>query len=100
MNLADAVKRWPTPTVDDSKNVTRQSGVYQSLTRAVNQWPTPTANSWGSTGHRQMLQKHVESGAITPKDKLAMTSGNGGKLNPTWVEWLMGFPIGWTDLED
>jgi hypothetical protein len=22
----------------------------------------------------------------------------GGSLNPTWVEWLMGFPIGWTDL--
>jgi hypothetical protein len=21
-----------------------------------------------------------------------------GSLNPTWVEWLMGFPIGWTDL--
>ena len=25
---------------------------------------------------------------------------NGGSLNPTWVEWLMGYPIGWTDLED
>jgi len=24
----------------------------------------------------------------------------GGKLNPTWVEWLMGFPLGWTDLGD
>ena len=22
----------------------------------------------------------------------------GGQLNPTWVEWLMGFPLGWTDL--
>lgn len=21
-------------------------------------------------------------------------------LNPTWVEWLMGFPVGWTDCED
>jgi len=25
---------------------------------------------------------------------------NGGKLNPLWVEWLMGYPIGWTDLSD
>jgi DNA (cytosine-5)-methyltransferase 1 len=24
---------------------------------------------------------------------------NGGKLNPTWVEWLMGWPLGWTDLK-
>jgi hypothetical protein len=23
----------------------------------------------------------------------------GGQLNPTWVEWLMGWPIGWTDLK-
>ena len=23
----------------------------------------------------------------------------GGSLNPAWIEWLMGFPIGWTDLE-
>lgn len=23
----------------------------------------------------------------------------GGKLNPDWVEWLMGWPIGWTDLK-
>jgi len=22
----------------------------------------------------------------------------GGTLNPTWVEWLMGYPKGWTDL--
>jgi hypothetical protein len=22
-----------------------------------------------------------------------------GKLNPTWVEWLMGFPLEWTDLK-
>jgi hypothetical protein len=24
---------------------------------------------------------------------------NGGKLNPMWVEWLMGWPAGWTDLK-
>jgi hypothetical protein len=24
---------------------------------------------------------------------------DGGKLNPTWVEWLMGWPLGWTDLK-
>jgi hypothetical protein len=23
-----------------------------------------------------------------------------GLLNPNWVEWLMGFPIGWTELQD
>ena len=23
-----------------------------------------------------------------------------GQLNPVWVEWLMGYPAGWTDCED
>ncbi|WP_434110437.1 hypothetical protein [Paraburkholderia caffeinilytica] len=23
---------------------------------------------------------------------------DGGPLNPAWVEWLMGWPVGWTDL--
>ena len=23
-----------------------------------------------------------------------------GQLNPAWVEWLMGYPIGWTELKD
>jgi hypothetical protein len=23
----------------------------------------------------------------------------GGKINPEWTEWLMGWPIGWTDLK-
>ena len=24
--------------------------------------------------------------------------GESGPLNPEWVEWLMGFPVGWTEL--
>jgi site-specific DNA-cytosine methylase len=29
----------------------------------------------------------------------AVARGTPGQLNPTWVEWLMGFPLGWTDLQ-
>jgi hypothetical protein len=25
--------------------------------------------------------------------------GTPGRLNPSWVEWLMGWPVGWTDLK-
>jgi hypothetical protein len=24
----------------------------------------------------------------------------GGPINPEWIEHLMGFPIGWTEIED
>ena len=54
-------------------------------------WPTPTAN---------------EDAAGRPTGKMQKMLGNhpdvrgmgGGTLNPTWVEWLMGYPKGWTDL--
>jgi hypothetical protein len=50
---------------------------------------TPTATSGiPSAGWR--------SGPITPRE---VAKAIGGKLNPQWVEWLMGWPIGWTDLE-
>jgi hypothetical protein len=99
MNLADAVQMWPTPQVDDSKNVNPSPKRRMTLAKAVQQWPTPQANSWGATGHRDQLQKQVDNGTITQEEKSAMSAGNGGKLNPQWVEWLMGFPLGWTDLE-
>lgn len=39
------------------------------------------------------------NGEINETEFQSMTAGNGGKLNPTWVEWLMGFPLGWSDLD-
>jgi hypothetical protein len=35
----------------------------------------------------------------TIEEARLMGAGNGGKLNPEWVEWLMGWPLGWTDLK-
>jgi hypothetical protein len=32
---------------------------------------------------------------VNEKHKVKQT----GQLNPSWVEWLMGWPIGWTDLK-
>jgi site-specific DNA-cytosine methylase len=104
---------WPTPTTQEvehpqaeltttgrRKSKNGKTSHSLGLADAVQMWPTPTASSWGNTGSREMLDKHIASGNITEQDKRAMTAGNGGKLNPTWVEWLMGFPTGWTDLED
>ena len=39
---------------------------------------------------------------MTEKDiivGLNSTEQSGGKLNQEWVEWLQGFPIGWTDCD-
>jgi hypothetical protein len=105
-----ALSSWPTPRVTGSgeniesiqKRFKNGLKYKQRLEEAVALWPYPTmsANGMGNTGSRQMLDKKIADGSITEEEKRAMTAGNGGKLNPTWVEWLMGFPAGWTDLED
>jgi hypothetical protein len=63
--------------------------------------PTPTVqDACGRTHHNQANGGTILSllGVVTSKDGKHPTPG--GKLNPTWVEWLMGFPLEWTVLED
>jgi len=80
--------------VDDANNVTRQSGSFQSLTRSV-MFPTPTSNedSYRLGGDSQQSNS---LGAMARRE--ALEAGTGGQLNPTFVEWLMGFPRDWTEL--
>ena len=63
-------------------------------------WPTPStgAGLCGGTGNFQQLQSLREAGVITEEERRNMSQGNGGKLNPEWIEWLMGYQIGWTEL--
>jgi DNA (cytosine-5)-methyltransferase 1 len=113
LTLWDAVRMWPTPTTQEvehpeaeltetgrRKSKDGETSHSLGLADAVQMWPTMTANGMGSSGHRELLEKHVNSGDITQDEKKQMSAGNGGRLNPMWVEWLMGFPLGWTDLED
>lgn len=88
-------RMWPTPTARDYKGANSLEHLTQpktpgnihhvgQLANAVKLYTTPcAADSQGSTGggNHRSLRTDVA-----------------GQLNPTWVEWLMGFPIGWTDL--
>jgi hypothetical protein len=74
--------------------------VRRTLGNAFSFWPTLSANGMGNTGSQQMLQTLVNSGELTLEEKKGMSAGNGGRINPTWAEWFMGFPTGWTNLED
>jgi len=37
--------------------------------------------------------------ALGYEEARKLSAGNGGSLNPEWVEILMGFPLGWTDID-
>jgi len=60
-------------------------------------WPTPQSNDAKNAvvRHREKSLQVMLGGALATSEPSLI----GGRLNPTWVEWLMGFPIGWTDLE-
>ena len=87
--------RWPTPTEADSHGhageypATETHHAGLTLATAARKWPTPK----GRDG-KGMPQR----GLHAPQDALPNAVG-GGQLNPTWVEWLMGFPLGWTDCD-
>lgn len=71
-----------------------------NLAKQVAMFPTPrTKGMCGGTGSFEQMKKLQEQGMITDEERRKMTAGNGGALNPDWVEWLMAFPIGWTDLK-
>ena len=52
-------------------------------------WSTPTARDWRSG---------KASEKTLAKNTRPLSEQTGGQLNPMWVEWLMGYPKGWTDL--
>ena len=64
----------------------------------VKLWPTPCAQSKGH--YSGDIQDWGGSGNPLRDKSLRESRGVNGALNPTWVEWLMGYPLGWTVLKD
>lgn len=82
----------PTPTVHGNYN---RKGLFPTsgdgLATWVKAWPTPCARDWRSGR---------QSSSMSRGHAPCLPEAAGGMLNPPWVEWLMGFPIGSTDCED
>lgn len=75
---------WPTPTVSGNNNragLTEKSG--DGLATSVRRYSTP--NTRGIDGGSRSRKAAKLNGTFV--------------LNPDWVEWLMGWPMGWTSLE-
>jgi hypothetical protein len=104
-NLRSAM--WPTPRTTDVQAgrgcVQIGNGLYRpskalsagrlvggaNLADAVQMLPTPTAQDASNNGGPSQYERN----------SLPLNAVAGGSLNPTWVEWLMGFPLGWTALD-
>ena len=105
-SLGDVV-RWPTPTSAPeapNSNSNRKIGP-NSLAECARLgspiWPTPTNRDYRSSMKLTTIDRwQVESSrGVNLSEQMQRVERNGGQLNPPWVEWLMGWPIGWTDLK-
>jgi hypothetical protein len=86
---------WPTPNGRDWKDTGPSQGNRKSPNLGtVAHWRTPQARDGDQRGPSDP-QKRVQQGhSVSLHDQV------GGSLNPTWVEWLMGFPAGWSQVEE
>lgn len=113
---------WPTVTAATGGDGQRPDGfrrlLWPEVQRREQLWPTPHANCRTGAGHAAQGGKniqtvvamfptpnardHKDSGPNVDYEKLAKKSklagAAGGSLNPNWVEALMGYPVGWTDI--
>jgi hypothetical protein len=81
----------PTPVADDAMD-----------SEQVKMWPTPQSSDHKGAGKNGELRDRLDYAAErggTKSNEYPAPPESGGQLNPTWVEWLMGWPIGWTDLK-
>jgi hypothetical protein len=80
-------------TSSPSENTDAQTATQKGLL-----WPTPVSKS--DSGGRIGLDGGARARDLIRRNHgdQAVSDMTGGKLNPTWVEWLMGWPLGWTDL--
>ncbi|NCC91368.1 MAG: DNA (cytosine-5-)-methyltransferase [Spirochaetia bacterium] len=94
---------WPTPSVCGNYNRKGASATSgDGLATAVGNhlWRTPDANcSRGASSTDRYQWKVDNSMPISINDQVAHEGKDIGQLSPDWVECLMGYPIGWTDVD-
>ena len=112
-DLQSQASIWPTPCANPAprgRNFTKSDGHAKphDLTTAVNVWPTPCANDHKSSvtgvitkANARPLREAVSSfpPVLTISTPGATSSPSTPKLNPLFVESLMGLPLGWTGCE-
>lgn len=105
IDLSNQVKNWPTPRANQQQGGDRQKdgSITPNLLSCGRDWPTPKASDMdrGSGGSRKSpaLPALIDSGlrdkSQTDGETLTPASAQ-QHLNTTFVEWLMGFPPGWS----
>ena len=109
---------WPTPTTNGYGQEGQYNNLYNKMITGIitqedfeamtsykiqQMWPTPDANmgergtqlNWTKTRPSGHHAQYTINQAVRDKTK----EWEKGSLNPDWVEWLMGYDRGWSDLD-
>tara|TARA_R110000868_G_scaffold83144_2_gene234973 strand:- start:2 stop:505 length:504 start_codon:yes stop_codon:yes gene_type:complete len=101
--LKKRMENWPTPTAHNAKEAAYPAKFLRktptlAATVAMRKFPTPQASDNRDRGNMSnpSIQRRVAMGKQIMLSQ--SVDQNSGQLNPPWVEWLMGWPLEWTDL--
>jgi len=88
-------RMWPTPHANCHTGAGEHGTGGPNLQTMVKIWPTPVQSMHKGSSPASLTRKDGQDRSHDQLDHAVMTA-NGGQLNPQWVEWLMGWPLGWT----
>src|SRR5690606_10214755 len=89
----------PTPTASSATRGAAVRGAHAqgrpSLGEVINQFlPTPNARDWKGPPGKGAQDRDGRHSSLPAK-----VAGNGHRLNPRFLEWMMGIPVDWLRLK-
>jgi hypothetical protein len=96
VKLRDAMSMYPTPRANEPGRTTKGYGraLGELMEGKQQMYPTPTA-----TERSGINPKTGKGGGLNHLITVKIQKKPGGKLNPEFVEFLMGYPLNWTKIE-
>ncbi len=117
IDLQTQAKLWPTPAAEEAKKSDVNIRGNPTLKGSATQWPTPAGRDHkGANAEKHLAvgtgRKHLDQlpNFVSHCFRRDQTTGPDGakspeaaptlprRLNPTFVSWLMGFPLGWANI--
>jgi hypothetical protein len=102
---------WPTVRAQKATSENEESWMKRNragkvstppLGLAVKMWRSPTSRDWKNARNPKMCDANGGYRQTSLSDQLCNKSGStvaerNGQVTPEFCEWLMGFPVGWTE---
>lgn len=91
----ERIKMLPTPDCSDRRSMNSKQ---QGLSNVVRMFPTATTRDYKGGRTAEALEASGRNETNSLNDTVNALEGKTGQLNAAWVEWLQGYPVGWTDI--